>query len=205
MDHRKTFISHSHTQTVAVYVSRGGSSTDKNVHAPLLNTRNPEIPAFVEAIVFVTRIFVKKTVSFLKRFNIKHSSAESCCKGFVLTTVSLIRRWNSPVLRTQTATLPLVILLLDFCRLCCSDVGYFPLLAVIIPRLSRLRWESLQRGQWCKRTENSKGTREDSLPLTLDWRPVSYSICCPGRRGFNFIVPWNAWPYSAPRPAHVKN
>jgi hypothetical protein len=56
-----------HTQTGAVYISCEVRGTDKNLNVPLLNTRNPEIPAFVEAVVFATRIFHEKSACILKR------------------------------------------------------------------------------------------------------------------------------------------
>jgi hypothetical protein len=90
-----------HTQTDAVYISCTVSVTDNSLNAPLLNRRNPEIPAFLEAIVFATRIFHgKKKCVLSKAFDIKHSSAKWCCKGFGLTTVSLIPKWNRPELCT---------------------------------------------------------------------------------------------------------
>jgi hypothetical protein len=83
------YIPLTHTQTGAVYVSCKVSGTGKTLYISLINTRNPEIPGFVNAIIFATRIlYEKKKCVLCKAFNIKHSSAKLCCKGFGLTTNS---------------------------------------------------------------------------------------------------------------------
>ena len=54
------YIPLTHTQTGAVYISCKVSGTGKNVNVSLINTRNPGILAFVDAIIFAKRILHEK-------------------------------------------------------------------------------------------------------------------------------------------------